>query len=68
MKIEEVKKYIARNIKIDYQGGRYTVTACILRIWNGQWYYQLELKEVGVNSVLIVAMDKVESKLEDFLF
>lgn len=64
MKIEEVKKHMARNIKVDYDGSKYTINACILKIIKGEWSYQLELKDLRVNSVLIVPMERVESKLD----
>lgn len=55
--ITEVKSFIAKQIPVEYDGISYTVTACILRIYKGKWYYSLELKKD--NYIVIVDMKKV---------
>jgi hypothetical protein len=60
MQIGEVKKYMASKTKINYKGNEYIITACTMRILNGNWYYQLELNDIKANSVIIANMEAVE--------
>lgn len=60
MKIEQVKSAMANKSHVDYQGCKYYITACILRIYKNQWYYQLELHDLNANSIVIANMDVVE--------
>jgi len=60
MQIAEVKKHMASKTKVKYAGGDYIITACIMRIRGGNWYYQLELKDVKANGVIITNMEVVE--------
>jgi hypothetical protein len=60
MQIAEVKKHMADKTKVNYADGEYIITACIMRILNGNWYYQLELKDIKANSVIITNMEAVE--------
>lgn len=59
MKIEQVKKYMVDKTHVSYMGYFYTITACILRIYKNQWYYQLELHDLKANSVVIASMEAV---------
>lgn len=61
MDIKQVKPAIADKTKVKYEGTDYIITACILRLVDKNWCYQLELKELKVkNSVAIADMEKVE--------
>jgi hypothetical protein len=60
MQIGEVKKHMANKTKINHKGNDYIITACIMRILNGNWYYQLELKDIKANSVIIANMEVVK--------
>jgi hypothetical protein len=56
---------MAHKTLVTYGGIDYTVTACIMRIRDGRWYYQLELHDLNANSVTVAEMEKVSLKEEN---
>jgi hypothetical protein len=59
MKIEEVKKNL--NKIVGYNGGKYKLTACILRASETGCFYQAEILDMKCeNSVLICKLEEVE--------
>lgn len=59
MELSEVKKCMKYRKKVRYEDKEYYVSAVTMRLTDN-WYYQLELHKFDKNSVIIVAMDKVE--------
>lgn len=59
MELSEVKKCMKYKKKVRYEDKEYYVSAVTMRLIDN-WYYQLELHKFDKNSVIIVAMDKVE--------
>lgn len=59
MELSEVKKCMKHRKKVRYEDKEYYVSAVTMRLTDN-WYYQLELHKFDKNSVIIVAMDKVE--------
>lgn len=62
MEIKDVSKNLTK--QVSYKSGsnisEYKFTACILRVRDGQYYYQAELTDKNNKSVVIVSLDKVE--------
>lgn len=61
MQLNEVKSLMRGKTIVDYEGSRYYISGCIMRLMNGEWYYQLELSSLNskISSVVIVDMQKV---------
>ena len=61
MQLADVKTAIAKRTIVTYDGTDYTVTAVIMRIHHKEkkWYYQLELRDLKANAVVIADMEKV---------
>lgn len=64
MKLDQVKKIMSDKVKVKYMGNEYYITACIMRIYQNRWYYQLELMDMNLNSVVIANMEMVEEQGE----
>lgn len=60
MEIKEVKQYIDR--LVSYRGSDYVLKAVILRKLEGKFAYQLELKDVKANSIVIAKLSEVEKR------
>lgn len=60
MEIKEVKQYIDR--LVSYRGFDYILKAIILRKSEGKFIYQVELKDVKANSIVIAKISEVTSK------
>lgn len=58
MQVSEVKSAFGKIV--NYAGGKYRLTAYILRSRSGKLLYQLELSDLKANSVLIAPMEEVE--------
>lgn len=75
MELKQVKSMLGKIVYYDSQQlnmsgnsiNEYVLTGCILRKkTNGQLYYQAELKEVNINCLIIVPLEKVKTtKLTD---
>lgn len=59
MELSEVKKCMKYRKKVRYEDKEYYISAVTMRLTDN-WYYQLELHKLDKNSVIVVAMDKVE--------
>jgi hypothetical protein len=61
MQLADVKTAIAKRTVVTYDSIDYTVTAVIMRIHHKEmkWYYQLELRDLKANAVVIADMDKI---------
>ena len=63
MDIKDVTKNL--NKPVLYAHGRselnLILSACILRVKDGKYYYQAELKDKTDNSIVIVPLEKVET-------
>ena len=59
MELTEVKKHMKYRTPVLYEDKQYYISAVTMRLTDN-WYYQLELHKFDRNSVIIVAMDKVE--------
>ena len=64
MQLADVKTAIAKRTVVTYDGTDYTVTAVIMRIHHKEmkWYYQLELRDLEANAIVIADMDKIAEK------
>lgn len=64
MQLADVKTAIAKRTVVTYDGIDYTISAVIMRIHHKEmkWYYQLELRDLKANSVVIADMEKVVEK------
>lgn len=62
MKIEQVKPAMSTRQPVQYAGADYYITACIMRLVNGEWRYSLELHDLRANSVTIARIEEVELK------
>lgn len=64
MQLADIKTAIAKQTVVTYDGTDYTVTAVIMRIHHKEmkWYYQLELRDLNANAIIIADMDKVAEK------
>ena len=66
MELKQVKAMLGKIVytQLNMSGNsinEYVLTGCILRRKpNGQLYYQAELKELNLNSLVIVPLDKVK--------
>ncbi|MHB1154992.1 MAG: hypothetical protein ACYCWE_13065 [Eubacteriales bacterium] len=60
MDLSEVKAAIFRKTIVKHKDIKYTITGCIMRFGDGEWYYQLELHDLMVSSVIIAKLDDVE--------
>ena len=69
MELKQVKAMLGKIVYYDNQQlnmsgnsiNEYVLTGCILRRNpNGQLYYQAELKELNLNSLIIVPLEKVK--------
>jgi hypothetical protein len=65
MNLSDVKPAIANRTAVTYNGISYYVTACVMRLCSGEWYYQLELHDLKVNSITIADLKKVNIESED---
>lgn len=70
MELKQVKSMIGKIVYYDSRQlnmsgnsvNEYILSGCILRKkYNGKFYYQAELKELNINSVIIVPLEKVKT-------
>ncbi len=60
MDMAQVKHAMATQARVRYRGIEYYITACIMRLKNTKWIYELELHSFTANSVTIAEMERVE--------
>lgn len=60
MELVQVKQAILYKSMVKHQDVNYYITACIMRLINNAWYYQLELHDLNANAVVIANMEMVE--------
>jgi len=60
MELNELKPAIARRKKVKYNGNKYYVNAGTIRVKDGAWVYEVELKDPKANSIVIASMEKCE--------
>ena len=58
---EKIKSLIMRQPTVEYNGGKYYVEKCIFggHYKEPRWYYQLQLLDKNLRSVMIVDLDEV---------
>lgn len=61
MKLSDVTKAIEQNALVECAFGRYRLNAIISRFKKKTgWYYQLELKDLKANGVVIAPLEEVD--------
>lgn len=63
IKINEIKEFMVKKSPILYRGTEYQyITACIMRLNNNNWVYDLELLDKNKKAVVIAKIEDVEVK------
>jgi hypothetical protein len=62
MLLQDIKPAISTRKPVSCNGVDYYITACIMRLVNGEWRYSLELHDMAANSVTVAAIEDVMLK------
>ena len=63
IKLSEIKEFMAKKLPVIYDKIEYQyITACIMRLKNNEWIYQLEMLDSTGRSITIARMEEVEIK------